>query len=187
MTFRSHLRAEPSLLNFLKYRRIIKHAFAFRLRYEAERNHYRRIANKLTAEDNPFHKHRIAKFEQMQAECLQDIREHEATIARLISPAYECMSTLTGLLTPQERAWLVGATSEWLSQRNASWASMGLFQLYFNLQCEAEKSPDPSTRAMFWFCGLMVSLDTTIHDQYMQSEIEEAESIPARLHLSLVR
>lgn len=187
MTFRPHLKSEPTLLNFLKYRRIIKHAFAFRQRFEDERNHYRRIANKLIAEGSPFNKHRIVQFEKMQAECLQDIREHEATLSAIIAPAYECMTKLTALLTPQERAWLVGATEGWLSKRNANWESTGIFQLYFNLKCESEKSNDHNSLAMFWFCGLMVSRDTVIHDLYMQTEDNEAEVMPARAHLSLVR
>lgn len=187
MTFRSHLKSEPSLLNFIKYRRIIKHAYAFRQRFEEERNHYRRIASKLSAEGSPFNKNRIAKFEGMQADCLSDIREHEATLAAIISPAYECMATLTALLTPQERACLVGSTEGWLHKRNASWESMGLFQLYFNLKCESEKSTDINSLAMFWFCGLMVSRDTVIHDFYMQTEDNEAEILPSRAHLSLVR
>lgn len=187
MTFRSHLRSEPSLLNFLKYRRIIKHAFAFRLRFDDERNHYRRIANKLNAEGNPFNKHRIAKFEQMQADCLQDIRDHEATLAAIISPAYECMTELTALLTAQERAWLVGASMGWLTRRNPNWESMGIFQLYFNLMCESEKSPDHSSRAMFWFCGLMVSRDTSIHEQYLLNEEDDALDSPRKAHLSIVR
>lgn len=187
MTFHSVPRGDTALLDFLKYRRIIKHAFAFRLRYDAERNQYRRIANKLSAQGSPFNKHRIEKFEQMQAECLQDIREHEATLASIISPAYECMSKLTALMTPQERAGLVGATPAWLSKQNPSWASMGVFQLYFNLMCESEKSPDHKNRAMFWFCGLMVSRDTAIHDQYLLTEESDALDAPRRAHLSIVR
>lgn len=187
MTFRSHIKNEPTLLNFLKYRRIIKHAFAFRLRYETERNTYRRIANKLSAGGNPFDKHRILKFELMQAECLQDIHEHEATLGTIISAAYDCMANLSALLTPQERAWLVGATEGWLKQRNSNWEAMGLFQLYFNLMCESEKTPDSRNRAMFWFCGLMVSRNSVIHEMYLQSEDIELSEAPRKAHLTLVR
>lgn len=187
MTFRPHLKHEPSLLNFLKFRRIIKHIFKSRQKRDTERNSYRRIANILSAGGNPFDKHRIQTFVNLQNECLLDINQIESSVSPIITSTYECMATLSELLTPQERASLVGATPTWLAQRSERWEEMGLFQLYFNLMCENEKSSHIENRSMFWFCGLMVSRNTTIHETLMMEDEAEIIEAPKLAHLSLVK
>lgn len=186
MTFRAHLRNEPTLLNFLKYRRLIKHVYKSRQQLVTEQNSYRRITSKLVAEDNVFNKNRINKFKLMQEECLLDIKQLEDHLQSVITSAYECMTKLSTLLEPQEKAWLIGATARWLKSRNEHWESLGLFQLYFNLMAESEKTNDLSGRPMFWFCGLMVARNSSIHDLFLEED-DEPET-PVKLpHLSLVR
>jgi hypothetical protein len=186
MTFRAHLRSEPALLNFIKYRRLIKHVFKSRQQLVTERNSYRRITSKLVAEENVFNRNRINKFEMMQAECLLDINELEDHLDTIITSAYECMGKLSTLLEPQEKAWLVGATTQWLKQRNEHWVSLGLFQLYFNLMAESEKTNDLNGRPMFWFCGLMVAKNSSIHELFLNEEDEPQAPVKVP-HLSLVR
>lgn len=186
MTFRAHLRDEPALLNFLKYRRLIKHVFKSRQQLVTERNSYRRITSKLVAEENVFNKNRISKFKMMQEECLLDIKELEDHLDPVIASAYECMNRLSALLEPQEKAWLIGATSQWLKGRNEHWESLGLFQLYFNLMAESEKANDVNERPMFWFCGFMVAKSSSIHDQFLDEE-DEPQALVKVPHLSLVR
>lgn len=187
MTFRAHLRNEPILLNFIKYRRLIKHVFKSRQQLVAERNGYRRVWSKLNAQQNVFNNHKIKKFQQLQDECLSDIKDLEDHLDQIISSAHECMTQLSALLEPQEKAWLVGATPNWLKRRNANWESLGLFQLYFNLMCESEKSRDLHARAMFWFCGLMVARNSSIHELFLDEEDEGIQAPVRARHLSLVK
>ncbi|MBI6882837.1 hypothetical protein [Pseudomonas putida] len=187
MTLRSHLRNEPSLITFLKNRRLIRKAFETRQRYERERNQYRRIAVKLSAGGNLFDRHRISKFQEMQEGCTRDILEIESILYPLIDETYKSMASLSEHMKPAELASLAGVTTAWLDDKNADWAKMGLLQLYFGMMCEARTLRDKDHHAMFWFCGLMASKSQLIHDEIMASEGRDEDSSRAKPALKLVR
>jgi hypothetical protein len=187
MTIRPQLRHNIEMQKFLRYRRVIRQTFASRQSHDRERKEYKRLVSKLKARESAFDKNRIKRFEELQAECQRDIDHLEAVIGAMITGTYECMASLSTFMTPQERAWLVGATPQWLAQRNPDWESQGLFHLYFNLIAESEKSRSINSKAMYWYCGLMVSRDKAIYDMFMEGEDTEPSMQPRRAHLSLVR
>jgi hypothetical protein len=188
MIFTPEQANHPSIKLFIRCRRYIRKAFEARCRFDDERNAYRRIAAILAERGNPFDTHRITKFNSLQDECAADLNTMEDTVNPLVNQVYEAMESASAILSPLQRAQLVGVSTSWLEARNPHWETLSLFEMYFDLLAESDKNIGHDNMPMFWFCGQMVSLSSAIFYRYVLSTSESRiEKILPKKHLSLVR
>lgn len=166
----------PCFKSFLYARRMLRHLQRHRTlisSYLCTTNH---AINIYKNNGSPFDTHRINVLRKRKEDLVAKLRKASNSVDDMQLSIYNCLSELSEITNPDQRAFILGNTTHWLDKADAEWRDRTLFELIFVTGSEHEKHD--ATRhgvpPLLWICSRMV---TTMPQERMKALIEEQITI----------
>lgn len=148
-----HIVQSLPLRRFLNMRTYLRKAYRVRLSIVSSIRSDNRYITLVEELQSPFDSHRIKHLQAEVERKQKSLHEVNEIIEKLKRPFCIVLNDLNAILSPKQKAFVLGNTTQWLDKIAPDWRNNSMFDLLFIHMCERERYNEDGLPPLFWVCS----------------------------------